>query len=128
MDQITQTITSALVSLLGALLSVLAGYAIVYARTRLKFMSEAFLQELARSGIAFAEEKAATYLKANGERLASKLKLDAAVEYVISKAPNVSAQEAEVLVHTELPKVMLGAAGFVRALSAAVQTPEGPKA
>jgi hypothetical protein len=126
MEALLSSVTDALVALLGVLLSVLASYAVAYLKTRLKFVSEAYLQELARSGVAFAEERAAQYLKANGAKLASKLKLESAVKYVLMKAPNITPEEAERIITAELPKVSLGAAGFIQAVSSAMQSPKPP--
>lgn len=109
-------------AVLAALLSLVFGYLVAYLRTKVKFVSETFLQEVARSGIALAEEQAAAYFRKFGRKMASDGKLERAIEFLLQKVPGVTHEEARAIIQAELPKVSLGAAGFLQAVVAASRT------
>lgn len=124
MEVVSSAFVEFLLALLAAVMTVLGGYAAALVRSKLKFVSEAFAQEIARSGIALAEEAAAVYVKKFGQKMASSDKLDKALAFVLDKLPGISEEEAITLIKAELPKVGLGAAGFLSAVAAAARTPE----
>lgn len=124
METVSSAVLEFLVSLLVAGLTLLSGYAVAFVRRKLGFISESFAQEMVRSGIALAEETAAGYLRRVGEKIAPEEKLAIAAAFVLKKLPGVSEAEAEDLIMAELPKVGLGAAGFLSAVAAKMRQPD----
>lgn len=114
----------AIVSLLGTALTLLAGVAIQYVRARYRWISEAMLQDVARSGIALAEEQAAALVKQGLSKLSPDEKMKVAIDWLDRKAPGVSRDEAERIIRAELPKVGLGAVATVQVLADAIKSPE----
>jgi hypothetical protein len=86
-----------------------------------KLDDNAAIQAAVRSGIAFAEEQGASFLKTQGKKLDPSVKLNAAVERVLVKVPGITRDEAATLVQSELPKVGLGAAGFLQSTANAIK-------
>lgn len=122
METLLNALGSLLIALVVALLGKVAELGIKLLSAKLKLSNTTWMQTIVQSGIAYAEERAAQYLKANGAKLASSEKLKLAVKYVLLKLPNVTEEEAEQLITTELPKVSLGASGFFASVAAAVQS------
>lgn len=104
------------VPILAALVTTLLG--IVLDKLRKKFnldiseKRQEQLNALAVEAIAIAEEKAAAALKTNATKLTGINKLDQAISYIIARAPRVSIEQADALVHSMLAKTHgVGATG-----------------
>jgi hypothetical protein len=114
-------IVNGLVALALALLVPLITVGINALLKKAKLDDNAAIQAAVRSGIAFAEEQGASFLKTQGKKLDPSVKLNAAVERVLVKVPGITQAEAEGLVHEQLPQVSLGASSFLNATANAVK-------
>src|SRR3972149_6691182 len=83
---------------------------------------QARLEKIAQDAIFGAEEWAAGAIKRNLP-VPSGAKLNQALARFLMRAPGVSEDEAAAIIHAELPKVGLGAVGFLRAVRQAAATP-----
>lgn len=104
-DAGTTLVLALLVPLLGAGINVLLKKA--------KLDNNAAVTVAVKSGIAYAEELAASQLKSAGIKIDPSVKLETAVTRILEKIPGITSDEAVKLVKEELPKVGLGAAGFL---------------
>ena len=77
--------------------------------------NEARLEKAAYDAIYHAEEWAAARIKARIDTTAAD-KLEHAIATMTAKVPGLTADEAAALVHQNLPKLQLGAAGFLQGL------------
>ncbi len=64
--------------------------------------NEQRLRDIALSGIAYAEEKAAAAVKANVSTITGKTKLDIAIARIMAAAPQLTREQADHLVHITL--------------------------
>lgn len=72
------------------------------------------VQGAVRNGIAYAEEYGARFLKAQGVKLDPTAKLNAAIDRIIERVPDMTPAEAQKQITEELVKVGLGASATVR--------------
>ena len=109
--------------ILAALVTALLVHALQKAGLNLDAEKTARLEHFVQQAILRAEEWAATAAKRNMPP-ASGMKLAKAITDVVAKVPGITDAEATALIQAELPKVGLGAAGFLGAVRTAAATPE----
>lgn len=106
---IDNTLQPLILSLLGTVLTIAITY--ISALLKRKFgieISEATanrLRGIARDAVHSVEEKAALAVKQGGEKWLSQAKHAAAIDYILSKAPVLSQEEADALVQSALAKI-----------------------
>lgn len=105
-EAVASLLTGVVFPVLAALLVGLVGVVLNKLRSKynldISAATEQRLADLARSGIAYAEEKAAAYAKAELGKITGAQKLDLAIAHILNAAPTVSRQQADVLVHAML--------------------------
>ena len=77
----------------------------------------------ARQAVLYAEERAAAQIGSSIVKWSPGAKLEAAVAQLMSKAPRITREEAEAIIHAALPQVGLGAAAAAAELGKALRTP-----
>ncbi|OFW05634.1 MAG: hypothetical protein A3H96_11275 [Acidobacteria bacterium RIFCSPLOWO2_02_FULL_67_36] len=118
---VLKTVGTILAPILATLLTALAYKALKRAGLDLDAEKQAKLEYLARQAILRAEEWGANQLKTHLPATSGQ-KLQRAVTDLLDKVPGISDVEAAALVHAELPKVALGASGFLQAVRTAATT------
>jgi len=68
--------------------------------------NEARLMEIAKSAVAYAEEKAAASVKDYSIKFSGGDKLNAAIQYVVDRVPVVSKEKADEIIHVALGRVV----------------------
>lgn len=116
-DELVRTLLQALAPIVAA--AVVGVLALAMKRIGLSISAEnqARTEKLVHDAIFFAEERVSGYLKKGVKPVQSKLAI--ATQQVLDKIPGITQTEAEALIHTELPKLGIGAASFMRAVAVA---------
>ena len=116
-DELVKTLLQALAPIIAA--GVVAVLALIAKRIGISISAEnqARTEKLVHDAIFFAEEKVAAFLKKGVSPAQTKLQI--ATAQVLDKIPGITPAEAEALIHTELPKLGIGAASFMRAVAVA---------
>lgn len=87
---------------------------------------QAKLEKIVQDAVLAVEEWAAARAK-RGVKIAAETKLRQATERIVSRWPGLTPEEAERLVQAALPRLGLGAAGWLGAVRRAVTTPPPPR-
>ena len=74
------------------------------------------IREITQNAVFFAEAWAAKKFKIDEKLTSGEEKMNKAFEKMLKKIPGITVAEAKELIEEELPKVGLGAAGFIGAL------------
>ena len=115
---ITNTLQPILVSLIGTLVPVLIALACRFLAKKtgiaISDASQQKLRDIAESAVLAVEEKATASLKTAGEKWPSYLKHKEAMDRVLSLAPSLSHDQADMLIHWVVAKIPgVGATGVL---------------
>lgn len=95
-------------STLDYLLPIAIGYALLLFKRKtgidIANSTQQKLNELAADAVHLAEERGAVYLKESGNKMLSEAKYKTAIDYVLTKAPTLTPDEADDKVHAALAK------------------------
>lgn len=111
MDQVLGQIQSVIATIILAIVMWMVKLVSQRLRLSLSVEQEAWIRQKARAAIMQAEETAAKELKQSGLATSAITKLRDASEQLIRKVPGMTEQEANQLIHEELPALGLGSAG-----------------
>ena len=104
-DAVYNTIIPLLVAFAGSL----AALALVWAQRKLKLDlsagTEAWVRTQAENAVQLAAEKAAAKLKYDQMKLTGKEKLDMAIAALITKAPDLTREQADAYIHAALARI-----------------------
>mgnify|MGYP001612042807 CR=1 FL=1 len=109
-----RTILTIGTAVLVPLLTALAFKALKKLNLEVSGQQQAKIEYFVRQAVLEAEEWGARRVQAKFPVL-PKDKLERALASVVDRVPNISTEEAAALIHSELPKVSLGATSFLRA-------------
>lgn len=106
---VAEFLTTVIFPILGAMVAALVAVILDKLRTKFNIQisneSQAKLEQLARQAVGYVEEKAAARVKARLTGWTRSEKLDLAIAHIISAAPKVTPEQADILVHSVLGRV-----------------------
>lgn len=127
MDILWQSLSDVIIGVILAVIAPAAAAIVVQVlrliNIQLSEAQRAKVQQVVANALLEVEEWASARLKAELP-VTSGQKLTRAVEQIVAKVPNVTAEEAETLVRQELPKVGLGAVSFLAKTAQAALSPK----
>jgi hypothetical protein len=123
MDDLQTEIIRTVLAIATPVLATLATALIVKALQKIGLSvdaeKQAKLEYLATQAILRAEEWAAARIKAQVGSTTAAMKLEKALTDLTDRVPGISREEAAALVHATLPKLQLGATGFLQGVRSA---------
>ena len=119
--EIIQTVLAIGTAVLVPLLTALVFKALKKLNLEVSGQQQAKIEYFVRQAVLEAEEWGAKRVQAKLP-VVPKDKLERALISVVDHVPNISTEEATALIHAELPKVSLGAASFMRAVTEKAQS------
>ena len=121
-QELLQLLFTAVIGVTAPVLTALVVQAFRWVNVQLSAAQEAKVRQTVANVLLEVEEWASGRLKAQLP-VTSGQKLTRAIGQIVEKLPNVTQDEAEVLVRQELPKVGLGAVNFLAKTAQAIASP-----
>lgn len=106
---VTNTVQPLILSLLATVITVAVGY--ITSLLKKKFgleistATQQRISTIAYDAVHAVEERGAAYAKEKGEKWASECKYNEALNYVLSRVPTLSREEADAKIHTALATI-----------------------
>lgn len=126
MDQVLQAVNATIATVVAGVLVALAHKLAQRFNIQIDASKDAVIRAEVQNAITFAEEKALHMSKVQNTVISSTAKLDMAVSAVLDKVPGITADEAQQLVHEELPKVRAALGEAMGAVVTAATVPPSP--